>query len=124
MPLTVYHYPGCSTCKKALAWLRARGAAFRDIDLVARPPSASDLERFWKNSQRPLSAFFNTSGQSYRDGNFKDRLPTMTEAQMLAALAADGKLIKRPLLVREEGGSLRVAVGFREADAASLLDDA
>ena len=51
------------------------------------------------------------AGESYRSGDFKTRLPTMTDAQALAALAADGKLIKRPLLV----GPKLALIGFDEA---------
>jgi arsenate reductase len=60
-------------------------------------------------------SLFNVSGESYRKGGFKDRLPGMTNAQKLAALAADGKLIKRPLLVIEtKGAEAAVLVGFKE----------
>jgi arsenate reductase len=118
---TLYHYPGCSTCKKALAWLRAGSVNFRAIDLVLSPPTEGELRRYWEASGRPLGAFFNTSGQSYRDGNFKERLPTMSDDQKLAALAADGKLIKRPLLIRARGALLAVAVGFREEEWSGLV---
>ncbi len=66
------------------------------------------MKRYWKASGLPLKKLFNTSGQSYRGGGFKDRLPTMSEDEQLAALAADGKLIKRPIVV--DGDT--VLVGF------------
>jgi arsenate reductase len=121
MKLTVHHYPGCSTCKKSIAWLRQRGVSFQATDLVETPPSQAELKRLWGASGRPLSAFFNTSGVSYREGNFKERLPALSDDEKLAALAADGKLIKRPLLVREGGPRLAVAVGFREDEWEALL---
>jgi arsenate reductase len=116
--MRVYHYGGCSTCKKALAWLSARGVTFERVDLVATPPDAATLGSLWRRSGLPLERFFNTSGQSYRDGGFKDRLPTMDDAAKLAALAADGKLVKRPLLDTDA----QVRVGFREAEWSSALD--
>jgi len=108
--MTIYHYAGCSTCKRALKWLEAQGARPTRVDLVATPPSAATLEGLWRRSGRPLERLFNTSGQSYRDGDFKARLPRMSEADKLAALAADGKLVKRPIL--DLGGA--VLVGFDE----------
>ena len=53
---------------------------------------------------------FNTAGKSYREGGFKDTLPTMSDDQALTALAKDGKLIKRPLVL----GDGFALVGFRE----------
>ncbi len=115
--MIVYHYAGCSTCKKALGWLAARGVTVTKIDLVASPPTAATLKDLWTRSGRPLDKLFNVSGQSYRDGGFKDRVKTMSDTDKLAALAADGKLVKRPIFDR---GSA-VLVGFDEAAWAEAL---
>jgi len=117
MTITVYHYPNCSTCKKALKWLDANGVAHQRVDIVAAPPSQAELATALARGPLPLRSLFNTSGQSYRDGNFKERLPKLSEAEALAALAADGKLIKRPLVL---GKQLALA-GFDEAAWAARL---
>ncbi|HEY1814301.1 MAG TPA: arsenate reductase family protein [Kofleriaceae bacterium] len=109
--LTIYQYPNCSTCKKALAWLKAKGVAATSIDIVVSPPSRAELERVHKLAGVSVKKMFNVSGMSYRDGDFKAKLPAMTDAQAFAALAKDGKLIKRPLLV----GDSVALVGFDEA---------
>ena len=111
-----YHYPKCGTCRKAAKWLAGHGIEVDAIDIVESPPSKTRLKDYYKRSGRELKAFFNTSGQSYRQGGFKEKLATMSEAQLLDALAADGKLIKRPLL---DTGKV-VFVGFREEDYESL----
>lgn len=119
MTVTVYHYPNCSTCRGARKWLEGRGVDAKLVDLVATPPSEKKLKALWKASGLPLKKLFNTSGQSYKSGGFKDRLPAMSEAEQLAALAADGKLIKRPIVDLGDG---RVLVGFREAEYAAQLE--
>ncbi|HEY4393912.1 MAG TPA: Spx/MgsR family RNA polymerase-binding regulatory protein [Polyangia bacterium] len=115
--VAVWQYPKCSTCRKALKWLDAHGVAYQATDLVARPPSLTKLRELFKRAGLPIARFFNTSGESYRAGGFKDRLSTMSEAEALAALAADGKLIKRPLV--DTGDA--VLVGFDEAAYARAL---
>ena len=117
MTVTLYHYAGCGTCKKARKWLDAHGVERREIDLVASPPSKKELSRLWRVSGLPVRKLFNTSGQSYRGGGFKERLETMSDGDALDALAADGKLIKRPIL---DGGDF-VIVGFVEARYAERL---
>lgn len=112
MALTIYHYPNCSTCKQAIAWLKANGNAFTAIDLVAHPPTRTVLERVQKLANVPLKKMFNISGVSYREGDWKTKLPELTDTQALDALAADGKLIKRPLLV----GDGIALVGFDVAE--------
>jgi arsenate reductase (glutaredoxin) len=111
MAIHVYQYPKCSTCRKALKWLDQRGVAYATRDLVAEPIAVDQLADLHRRSGLPLARLFNTSGESYRKGGFKERLKTISEAQALAALAADGKLVKRPIL---DTGT-KVLIGFDEA---------
>jgi arsenate reductase len=97
-PIHVYQYPNCGTCKKALRWLDDRGVEYTKSDLVAEPIALAKMKDLWRRSGLPLPRFFNTSGVSYREGNFKERLGTMGDDAALRALAADGKLVKRPLV--------------------------
>lgn len=110
--LHFYHYPKCSTCRKARSWLDEHEVAYEASDLVADPIPLAKLRDLHKRSGLPLARFFNTSGESYRAGNFKQRLAKDSEAELLAALAKDGKLVKRPII---DAGNV-VLVGF-DADA-------
>ena len=122
MSLTVYHYPGCSTCKKALRWLTENGLNADVLDIRQAPPSATLLAEVHTASGLPIKRFFNTSGQSYRQGGWKDRLPELSDADACDALAADGMLIKRPILIRRTHDAIdAVQVGFKaDAWAATL----
>jgi arsenate reductase (glutaredoxin) len=108
MSLHLYHYPKCSTCKKARAFLDQHGHEYAHSDLVAQPIALSTLKELYKRSGLPLARFFNTSGESYRNGDFKNRIKQLSEAEQLTALSKDGKLVKRPIL---DAGSF-VLVGF------------
>ena len=112
MSIVVYQYPNCSTCKKALRFLDEAGVDFKSKDIVVSPPSKAILAKALELSGLRLKKLFNTAGKSYRDGGFKDKLPTMSDDQALAALAKDGKLVKRPLVL----GDGFALVGFREDD--------
>ena len=110
-------YDRCTTCKKALKW-----ADEHEIDYVKRPiqeenPSAEELREWHAASGLPLKRFFNTSGRLYRSLALKDKLPGMSEDEMIALLASDGMLVKRPLLVTDKG----VFPGFREKEWDKLL---
>lgn len=101
MTTRVYQYPACSTCRKALKWLGENAVSVESVDIVKAPPSRTELRKIWQLSGLPIARLFNTSGQSYREGGFSARLKQMSEEEALSALAADGKLIKRPLVVTE-----------------------
>ena len=110
--MTVLCYPKCSTCQRALAWLSQRGVSYTLRDIKHENPSYEELKAWHQRSGLPLKAFFNTSGLSYRALNLKERLGAMSEEEMLRLLAADGMLVKRPLVVSDSF----VLTGFREKE--------
>lgn len=87
-------------------------------------PTYEELEQWYRESGLPLKRFFNTGGLIYKSMNLKDRLPTMSEEELLRLLAADGMLVKRPLAVWKEEGSEKVHVltGFKEAEWEAALE--
>lgn len=110
-----YEYAACSTCKKARRFLDERGVSYEAIPIVDRTPSLTELRRLVKASGLPARKWFNTSGQSYRElvkERGKEAVEALSEGEITALLAKDGKLIKRPVLVSGD----RVLVGFREED--------
>lgn len=104
------HYPKCSTCRKAKNWLDEHGIAYEERDIKLENPSKEELRDWYLKSGVEIKKFFNTSGLLYKSMGLKDRLPNMSEDEMLELLATDGMLVKRPLLV----GDGVVLVGFQE----------
>ena len=110
--LTVYQYPKCSTCRNALKWLKECGYEIDSIDVVSTPPSAADLERLIQLSGLETRKFFNTTGEAYKTMKLKDKLPHMSEREMVDLLAGNGRLIKRPIVTDGK----KVTVGFKPSE--------
>ncbi len=107
-----YGYKKCSTCRNAEKKLEAMGIAFSFIDITENPPSKSELETIISQSGKDLKKFFNTSGVQYKELGMKDKLPTMTPAQVMSTLVGNGRLLKRPLVTDGK----RSTVGFEEGE--------
>jgi len=110
----VFQYAACGTRKKALAWLDAHGVAYEGVPIVERPPSLRELGELVEKSGLPVRKWLNTSGQNYRAllaARGKEAGEKLSDRELLALLAADGKMIKRPVVVAGE----HVLVGFSEA---------
>ena len=110
-------YPKCTTCQKAQKWLDEQGVAYTLRNIKEDKPSYEELKAWYATSGLPLRKFFNTSGLLYKSLGLKDKLPTMSEEEMLRLLATDGMLVKRPLLV----GDGFVLVGFQAARWEEIL---
>ena len=110
--MTFICYPKCTTCQKAQKWLEDNGVTYTLRNIKEDKPSYDELKTWYAESGLPLKKFFNTSGLLYKSLALKDKLPTMSEEEMLQLLATDGMLVKRPLLI----GDGFVLVGFKETD--------
>jgi arsenate reductase len=111
MKVKVYEYEGCSTCRKALKFLDARGVAYERVPIVTNPPSKAELKTMLERVG-DLKRLFNTSGLLYREMKIGARLPGLTESQALDLLAEHGKLVKRPFVLLKDRG----LVGFKEEE--------
>ena len=105
----VLSYSGCSTCRKAIRWLDEHDVEHTLRAIVDQPPTARELARWIPQSGLPTRKWLNTSGQSYRALG-KPTIDAASDEQLRRWLSADGKLVKRPLIVAGD----RVLVGFTE----------
>lgn len=110
-------YPKCTTCQKAKKWLDTNQIPYELRDIKEEKPTLDELTAWYQKSGLPLKKFFNTSGQLYKSMELKNKLPNMSEAEMLNLLSTDGMLVKRPLVIGDDD----VLVGFKESEWESKI---
>lgn len=110
-------YPKCSTCQKAKKWLKDNQIEFEERHIVEENPTVEELKKWIPQSRKDMRKWFNTSGLKYKELNLKDKLPKMSEEEMLELLASNGMLVKRPILITEHD----IFIGFKENEWSSIL---
>ncbi|MCI9647073.1 MAG: arsenate reductase family protein [Lachnospiraceae bacterium] len=118
MEILFVEYPKCSTCQKAKKWLQEQGVSFTSRHIKEQNPTKEELKEWHQKSGLDIKRFFNTSGMIYREMKLKDRLPAMSLEEKYSLLSTDGMLVKRPILVTEQG----IAAGFRPEEWEKLLN--
>ncbi len=113
--IKLFGYKRCGTCRKAEKLLSENGVSYEFFDITVDPPTRSEMENCYNNSDKELKKFFNTSGVVYREEKIKDKIKTMSESEQLDLLASNGKLIKRPIITNGES----VTVGYNEDELRS-----
>ena len=96
--LIIYYYSKCSTCRRAVNWLKKRGYEYDVIDIVKNPPSQKLLTEALNFLGPDKKKIFNTRGKSYMALKLND-LNEFSHEEIVELLSKDGKLIKRPFLV-------------------------
>jgi arsenate reductase len=116
-PVTVYTLRQCSTCQDAVKWLEARGVPHEIKAIRETPPTLPELRAMLAACGGEIRRLFNSSGIEYRALGMAQKLPAMSEAEALKALAGNGSLVKRPFLI----GPKVAAVGFDPKAWAALF---
>lgn len=99
MKATIWHNPNCGTSRKALAALEDAGAAVTVIEYLKTPPSAEKLAQLYRDA-----GITPQQGLRLRGTDAEERgLPAAADAEVLAAMAAEPRLIERPLVETEKG---------------------
>lgn len=107
----VYTHANCDTCRRAVKWLRGHAVAFEERAIRETPPSEEELRRMLKALNGERRRLLNTSGRDYRGQKLGEKLPAMSDAALVALLAGNGNLVKRPFVL----GDGVALTGFDEA---------
>ncbi|MBC2692184.1 MULTISPECIES: arsenate reductase (glutaredoxin) [Pseudomonas] len=94
--LTLYHNPRCSKSRGALELLEARGLAPTVVRYLETPLNAEQLHSLLGKLGISARQLLRTGEDEYKSLNLADE--NLSEAQLIAAIAAHPKLMERPIL--------------------------
>ena len=95
--LTLYHNPRCSKSRGALELLEARGLTPTVVRYLETPPDAAQLRDLLGKLGIGARALLRTGEDEYKALNLADA--SLSDDDLIAAMAAHPKLIERPILV-------------------------
>ena len=104
MAITLWHNPRCSTSRKVLAMIRARGIEPEIFEYLAAKPSAPAIKDVLAKLGIGARDLLRKKEPAYRAAKLDD--PALGEAALIRAMAADPILIERPLVLKGRRGVL------------------
>ncbi len=113
--LTLYHNPRCSKSRAALELLEARGLTPNVVRYLETPPSVEQLRDLVSKLGIPARQLLRSGEEEYQALNLADS--SLSEEQLLEAMAAHPKLIERPILIV----GARAAIGRPTENLLELL---
>ncbi|MHC8406277.1 MULTISPECIES: arsenate reductase (glutaredoxin) [unclassified Pseudomonas] len=94
--LTLYHNPRCSKSRGALELLEARGLNPTVVRYLETPLREQQLQALLKKLGISARQLLRTGEDEYKTLNLADT--SLSEVQLIAAIAAHPKLMERPIL--------------------------
>ncbi len=107
--MKLFIYSSCSSCRKAIRWLKNNEVVFEIIDILNNPPSKEMLFSA-RDQYGDRKYLLNTSGIIYRSIG-AETIKKMTDNELFEKLSIEPRLIKRPFLYEPNKYFL---VGFKE----------
>ena len=99
MKATIWHNPNCGTSRNTLAMLQDAGAEVTVVEYLKTPPGIDKLAQLYRDA-----GISPCQGLRIRGTDAEERgLVQAEDAVVLAAMAAEPKLIERPLVETEKG---------------------
>lgn len=114
--ITVIGIPNCDTIRKTRKWLDEKKVEYAFVDVKKEPLTRSELIEL--ASMVTFDTLVNRRGTTWRSLALGD--VELDDQQMLDLLEKNQTMIKRPVLVNEEGA---VMVGFDEDALAQFVED-
>ncbi len=97
--ITIWHNPRCSKSREALKLLQAAGVPHQERRYLETPPDLAELTALQALLGLPAIEMMRVKEAAFREmGLSRD----MADADLLAAMAEQPKLIERPVLVTEQ----------------------
>lgn len=100
MKATIWHNPDCGTSRKTLAILQETpGVKLTVVEYLVTPPGADKLAQLYRDA-----GLTPQQGLRLRGTDAEERgLPGASDSAILAAMAAEPRLIERPLVETDKG---------------------
>ena len=95
--LTLYHNPRCSKSRGALELIEARGLTPNVVRYLETPLNAAQIKALLGKLGISARQLLRSGEDEYKALNLAD--DSLSEEQLIAAMAAHPKLIERPILV-------------------------
>lgn len=99
----IWHNPQCSTSRRTLELLRARGIAARVRPYLTDPPDAAEITAALTAMDRPAGALLRWKEPLVAELGLG---PDTPEPALVAAMAAHPRLIERPLVLHRGRAAL------------------
>lgn len=101
MEIIIYHNPACGTSRNTLAMIRNAGVEPHVIEYLKTPPSRAMVQDLVARMGIPLRALLREKDTPYAELDLGNE--SLTEDQLLDAIAANPVLMNRPVVVSPKG---------------------
>ena len=117
---TIYHNPRCSKSRQTLALLEENNITPLVVEYLNDPPDAETLAALLDLLGLEPRGLMRAKEDEYKAARLDDE--SKTDAELIAGMIANPKLLERPVVVKDSGGQKQAVVGRPPENVLALVD--
>ena len=108
--ITVFTTNSCSSCKKAINWLKEHGIEYKEKNLFQEPVTKEDIKKMLENTENGFEDIISTRSKIISESNLD--LESMTYNELTQFIIENPSILKRPIIVDDQ----KVQIGYNDDD--------
>lgn len=113
--VTIFTSPSCTSCRKALAWLKANQIPMIERNIFKEPLTRDELKMILRLTEDGTEEIISTRSNQFQKLNIN--LDELKLSELIDLLMKEPTLLKRPLMVDDR----RLQVGYNEDEIRCFL---
>lgn len=108
--LTMYLSPSCTSCRKALAWLKEYNISFIERDIMKQPPNKNEINEILILTDNGTEDIISTRSKAFKD--LKININELTMHELYQLIYDHPEILRKPILIDKR----RIQIGYNESE--------
>ncbi len=108
--ITIYTTSSCSSCRKAIQWMKDHNIPFKEKNIFTQRLTVEDLRKILKNTENGFEDIISTRSKFFTEQNID--LESMHTKELEQLIIENPSILRRPIIVDED----RIQVGYNDDD--------
>lgn len=108
--VTIYTTSSCSSCRKAVAWMKEHNIPFKEKNIFTEHITIKDLHKILKNTENGYDDIISTRSKVFTENNFD--LDSMKTSELEQLIIENPSILRRPIIIDDN----KIQVGYNDDD--------
>ena len=108
--VTIYTTSSCSSCRKAIAWMKEHNIPFKEKNIFTEQMTLKDLRKILKNTENGYDDIISTRSKYFVENNLD--IDSMRTSELEQLILNNPSILRRPIIIDDE----KIQVGYNDDD--------
>lgn len=113
--VTIFTSPSCTSCRKAIAWLKSHNIPMEERNIFKKPFTADEIKQILRLTEDGTEEIISKRSKQYQALDIN--LDELKLSELIDLLIAQPALVKRPLMMDDR----RLQIGYNEDEIRCFL---